>query len=87
MLQRGVNSVLAFMNLSSSCSSVAEECNAEELDIGYSFECVYFWVPPLITGRQTGDSLNGRKKALRDAGRQACRESLAELVLALNRGK
>lgn len=47
-------------------------------------ECAYFWTPLLTTGRQTGESLNGRKKALRGAGRQASRESLAELVLALN---
>ena len=87
MLRRGVHNILALMNVSCSCDSVAEECNAEELDIGYSFECAYFWAPPLITGRQTGESLNGRKKVLRGAGRQACREGLAELVLVLNREK
>lgn len=87
MLRRGVNSVVALMNMSCSCDSVTEECNAEELDIGYSFECAYFWAPPLTTGRQTGESLSGRKKVLRGAGRQVCRESLAGLVLVSNREK
>lgn len=75
------------MNVGCSCGSIAEECSAEELGIDYSFECAYFCAPPLITGRQTGESLNGRKKALRGAGRQACRESLAETILVLNREK
>lgn len=68
------------MGASCSCDSVANECNAEELNIAYSFECAYFWIPSLITGRQTGDSLNGRKKALR-----GLQESQVELVLVLNR--